>query len=87
MNAPKAVKIPRVCGRCGRRLSSSILRQSMACLSDGYVKSVICPECLTAEECADMLLKEVSTECGLNIRDGRILFRSKRFDTQRETEV
>jgi hypothetical protein len=77
---PKAVKVPRVCGRCRRRLSNHAVREGWVQLRDGFIESTICLECTTPSELADLLLLEVGSECGLNT-DGRILTRTKRFPT------
>jgi hypothetical protein len=76
---PKAVHIPRVCGRCHLRLTGAQVRNGWVQLRDGFVDSTVCLSCTTVEELADLTILEATMECGYNVRDGRVLVRTKRF--------
>jgi hypothetical protein len=76
------IRIPRRCARCGRGLPNQTLINSMAVLSDGKVTHTVGTCCLTVSECADLVLKEVTMEAALNIRDGRVLVRPRRFEEE-----
>jgi hypothetical protein len=78
----RRIHIPKRCSRCGRGLPNNVLINSMAVLSDGKVTHTVGTCCLSIEECADLVLKEVTMEAALNIRDGRVLVRPKRFEQE-----
>jgi hypothetical protein len=77
-----AVKIPRSCQRCGRRLSSAQLRDGMAVLEDGYVRFSVCNSCISVDEMAMMVIKEATLEYALNAHDNRVVVRTKKFATE-----
>jgi hypothetical protein len=74
---PAAVRIPRSCHRCGRQLRSRTLRESWVVLRQGKVEKTVCLDCTSVQEMADLVIREVSLECGLNVRDGLVYTRPK----------
>jgi hypothetical protein len=77
-----AVRIPKSCDRCKRRLTSTEIRNGWAVSDgDGHVVGTICSPYLSVEEMADAVIFEATKEAALNLYDGRILVRNKRFPT------
>jgi hypothetical protein len=74
---PKALHVPRSCSRCRRRLAYRQIVAGMAVLDDGRIQSTVCADCLSPEECAEMIIKEVSLEYALNVRDNRVVVRDR----------
>jgi hypothetical protein len=66
---PKAIRIPRVCAKCGRRLTNAERRDGMAHVRQGRVLAIICQNCLTPANMAEMIIRESTEECGYNVRD------------------
>jgi hypothetical protein len=78
----RAVHVPRECCRCRLRLTTAQLSNGWAVSDgDGHVTAVICSPCMTPEEMATAIIMETTMECALNIRDGRVLVRTKKFPT------
>jgi hypothetical protein len=75
----RRIHIPTRCARCGRGLPYKTLINSMCFLKDGRVTNTVGTCCLSVEELADLVLKEVTMEAALNVRDGRVLVRRRRF--------
>jgi hypothetical protein len=80
----RPIHIPKRCSRCGRGLPYRTLLNSMAVLKDGRVTNTVGTCCLSVEELADLVLKEVTMEAAVNVRDGRVLLRPKRFGNEEE---
>jgi hypothetical protein len=75
------VRVPKFCTRCKRRLSSRELRDSMANLRAGKVTSCVGTCCLTLADMAEMTVNAACTEIALNVRDGLLLTRPKRAES------
>jgi len=74
---PKAVKIPRVCAKCRRRLTNAQRRAGMARVRDGRVTATICESCLTPGDLAQMAMRECTEEYGLDITSELLYQREK----------
>jgi hypothetical protein len=77
---PKAIRIPRSCQRCRRRLTASQVRAGMARVSAGRVTATVCESCLTPGDLAQMVIRECTEEYGLNVRDELIYQREAGSD-------
>jgi hypothetical protein len=75
----RKVKIKKTCSRCFRRLTTHELTAAMAILNDGVVGDTICADCMSPDELGRCAWLEAVTEAGLNIRDGKVLVRTRRF--------
>jgi hypothetical protein len=74
---PKALHIPRRCAKCGKRLTTREVRDSMARVGQGRVKATICPNCLSPADMAEMVIRAASEEYGYD-RQTELLYRRPR---------
>ena len=64
------------CRRCSKRLRRRTLTNSMAQLTAGTIDHLICNDCLTIGEYAEMTVREATMEAAVT-RDGTIMVRPK----------